>query len=139
MEAVVQGVDQAEVASADLHLHRSWQHAYQTMSYASDCPAVTQVAELFELEVQSKAGLRAASRREVLAAMLAAVRDAHWCRAVGCHPEPGLMTPIDLQTVATGKVQPMNGCDVSRALASAERRLFLLPESRCATCLRLAL
>lgn len=92
------------------------------------------MGELFDLDLQSKAGLQAASNREVLAAMLAAVRDGHWCKAVGCHPEPGLMTSISLQTVAIGKVQPVNGYDISRALAAAERRLFLLPESRCATC-----
>lgn len=82
------------------------------------------------MDLSSQTGLQAASRREVLAAMLAAVRDSHWCRAVGCHPEPALMTPIDVQVAASGKVQPLEGFDVARALAAAERRLLLLPKSR---------
>lgn len=88
------------------------------------------MAELFDVDLSSQTGVQAASTREVLAAMLAAVRDSHWCRAVGCLPEPALMTPIDVQVAASGKVQPMTGFDVERALATAERRLVLLPEAR---------
>lgn len=62
--------------------------------------------------------------------MLAAVRDSYWCKAVGCHPEPALMTPIDVQAAASGKVQPLEGFDIGRALAAADKRLVLLPEAR---------
>ena len=63
--------------------------------------------------------------------MLAAVRDSYWCKAVGCHPEPALMTPISVQVAASGKVQPMDGFDIKRALAAAEARVVLLPGARC--------
>ena len=90
-----------------------------------------QVAELFDLGTPSDAPrLQPATKRELLAAMLAALRDAHWCKAVGCHPEPGLMTPISLEAAATGAVTPMEGYDIERALAAAERRLLLEPEAR---------
>ena len=74
--------------------------------------------------------LQAASKREILAAMLAAVRDSYWCKAVGCHPEPALMTPISVQVAADGTVQPMDGFHIKRALAAAEARAMLLPEAR---------
>ena len=62
--------------------------------------------------------------------MLAALRDSHWSRAVDCPSEPGLMTNISLDIAASGAVQPMHGFDIARSLAAAERRLFLLPDSR---------
>ncbi len=42
------------------------------------------------------------------------------------------MIPITLDAAASGTVQPMHGFDIARALAAAERRLFLLPDSRYA-------
>ncbi len=38
--------------------------------------------------------------------------------------------PYQSEVAASGIVQPMHGFDIARALAAAERRLFLLPESR---------
>ena len=40
------------------------------------------------------------------------------------------MTNISLDIAASGAVQPMHGFDIARSLAAAERRLFLLPDSR---------
>lgn len=40
------------------------------------------------------------------------------------------MTPINVQVAASGKVQPMDGFDIKRALAAAEARAMLLPEAR---------
>jgi hypothetical protein len=53
---------------------------------------------MFEHRGPSDSLLRPASSREVLAAMLGALRDAHWSAAVGCQPEPGLMLPISIAT-----------------------------------------
>ncbi|KAL0033580.1 hypothetical protein WJX79_004697 [Trebouxia sp. C0005] len=69
--------------------------------------SMTEVAELFDLG--SPTSLTPVSKRELLAVLLAALRDSHW---------------------SSGTVQPMHGFDIARALAAAERRLFLLPESR---------
>ena len=90
------------------------------------------MAELFDLGPSSSCGstLTPVSKRELLAALLAALRDSHWCKAVDCQSEPGLMIPITLDIAANGSVQPMHGFDIARALAAAERRLFLLPDSR---------
>ncbi|DBA77701.1 TPA: hypothetical protein ACH3X2_008400 [Trebouxia sp. C0005] len=90
--------------------------------------SMTEVAELFDLG--SPTSLTPVSKRELLAVLLAALRDSHWCKAVDCQSEPGLMIPISLGVAASGTVQPMHGFDIARALAAAERRLFLLPESR---------
>ena len=94
-----------------------------------------QVAELFEVESSpgeedSTPILQPATKRELLSAMLTALRDSHWCRAVGCQAEPALMKPISPQAAASGAVAPMQGYDIERALAAAERRLVLLPSSR---------
>ena len=40
------------------------------------------------------------------------------------------MAPLDVQAAASGKVQPMEGFDIRRALAAADKRLILLPEAR---------
>lgn len=88
------------------------------------------MAELFDLGSETTPGLAAVSNRELLAAMLAALRDSHWCKAVDCQSEPGLMTPITLEVAASNAVGPLHGFDIARALAAAERRLFLLPDSR---------
>ena len=93
------------------------------------CCCEVQVAELFDLDL-SQTPLQAASKREILAAMLAAFRDSYWCKAVQCHPEPALMTPINVQVAAGGQVHPMDGFDIKRALAAAEARAMLLPEAR---------
>ncbi|DBB00582.1 TPA: hypothetical protein ACH3X3_002277 [Trebouxia sp. C0006] len=94
--------------------------------------SMTEVAELFDLGSPSSCGsaLTPVTKRELLASLLAALRDSHWCRALDCQSEPGLMIPITLEVAANGSVQPMHGFDIARALAAAERRLFLLPDSR---------
>jgi hypothetical protein len=89
---------------------------------------VEQVAELFELE----AGLRPAARREILAALLGSLQATHWARAVGCPAEPALTVPLNVETANSGRMcGPVRGFDMDRAIASAERRGFLLPASRC--------
>ena len=115
------------VRCQDLPLFRS-----KESSFAS------QVAELFDLGSPPSSGsaLTPVSNRELLAALLAALRDSHWCKAVDCQSEPGLMVPISLEVAASGSVQPMHGFDIARALAAAERRLFLLPDSRYNCCER---
>ena len=41
--------------------------------------------------------LQACSDEQLLAALLAALRDSHWCAAVGCQPEPVWAVPISLE------------------------------------------
>jgi hypothetical protein len=57
-----------------------------------------QICAIFEHQGPSKGLLRPATKRDILAALLATLRDAHWCAAVGCQPEPGLMLPISIAT-----------------------------------------
>ena len=40
------------------------------------------------------------------------------------------MTPISVESAASGALTPMQGFDIERALAAAERCLFLQPEAR---------
>ena len=87
------------------------------------------MAELFGLEQAAASGLQPASKRQIIAALLAALRDAHWVTAVKCFAAPGLMQRISLDTAASGAVQPMHGHHIARALAATERRLFLLPHT----------
>ena len=89
-----------------------------------------QVAEMFDLDIAQASGLKPASKRQIIAALLTSLRDAHWAEALGCFPEPGLMLSISLAMAADGAVQPMHGYHITRALAAAERRFFLLPDSR---------
>lgn len=56
------------------------------------------MAQVFELEGPSSGLLQPASKREMLAALLAVLRDTSWARAVGCPAEPALMTPISCAT-----------------------------------------
>ena len=60
--------------------------------------SLQQVAQVFELEGPSSGLLQPASKREMLAALLAVLRDASWARAVGCPAEPGFMIPISCAT-----------------------------------------
>ena len=105
--------------------------------------------------------LRAASSAEILAAILAVQRDAHWCRAVGCPPEPAFMVPVSVG-VALGQYDevqlepssdsddggeqgwaqaggggaqrwwPRPGYSLWRALEAARKRSWLLPNDLCA-------
>lgn len=94
--------------------------------------ACMQVCQLFELGADSEAGhlFHPATAHEILAALLGVLRDAHWCQAVGCRPEPALMTPISLATACRGDMGMLDlGYHLQRAIAAAERQALLLPES----------
>ena len=107
-----------------------------------------EVLELFGVE-----SLRPASNAQLLAAMLAVVRDAYWCRAVGCPAEPGLMVPLSAELALPQPEeeaaaaaanpsssaqrqksrqwrrwrQPQRGPALGLALAAARKRAVLLP------------
>ena len=53
---------------------------------------------MFELEGPASEILRPASKRDMLAALLAVLRDTSWARAVRCPAEPAFMTPISCAT-----------------------------------------
>lgn len=58
-----------------------------------------QICQLFEHDGPSDELLtNPASKKEILGALLATLRDTHWAAAVGCQPEPGLMVPVSLST-----------------------------------------
>ena len=98
--------------------------------FASLCVNALQVAEMFDLDLKLASGLQPASKREILSALLASLRDAHWAQALGCSPEPGFMIPISLGTAASGAVSPLHGYHIERAVAAAERRSALLHSCR---------
>jgi hypothetical protein len=56
-------------------------------------PTPPQIRELFEVEGE----LRPCPPAAVLAGVLGCLRDAHWCAAVGCPPEPIFAVPISLE------------------------------------------
>jgi hypothetical protein len=79
--------------------------------------------------------MRPAGRRHLLACLLADLLDCHWARAARCSAKPALMTPLDVETVLSGRVPVQGGgYSIARALAAAEKRLLLLPGDRWATC-----
>jgi hypothetical protein len=53
-----------------------------------------EVLELFEVDGGLEEGLHPTGPSGILATVLAQLRDAHWCRAVGCPPEPAFAVPI---------------------------------------------
>ena len=67
---------------------------------------------MFELEGPSSGLLQPASKRELLAALLAVLRDASWARAVGCPAEPGFMIPISCATALqrTSTISEVSSC-----------------------------
>ncbi|BDA45434.1 probable UPF0162 protein XF_1494 at C-terminar half [Coccomyxa sp. Obi] len=92
-----------------------------------------EVCQLFEHAGPSDELLtNPASKREVLAALLATLRDTHWAAAVGCQPEPGLMVPVSLSTAlgSNNTIAQVTGMNMERAIAAAERRAYLLPGCR---------
>lgn len=91
--------------------------------------SVRQVQQLFGL---GPGPLPAATPRELLAALLGGLRDVHWAKAVGCQPEPGLLTPISVETAMSGEVPTLKGFQIQRAVAAAERTHFLHPSDRLA-------
>lgn len=93
-----------------------------------------QVCQLFDLGAEGEGAklMQPATGAEILAALLGVLRDAHWCLAMRCPPEPGLMTPISLATACRGDLGTLDlSFDLQRAIAAAERRAYLLPESGC--------
>jgi hypothetical protein len=59
------------------------------------------------------------------------LRDCHWAKAAGCSPTPAFLTPLDVETALSGRVQvQQGGYSITRALAAAEKRLLLLPDDR---------
>ena len=48
--------------------------------------------------------LRPAPRRQLLAALLGELRDAHWAAAAGCAASPAAMTPLTPSTALENKV-----------------------------------
>ncbi|EFJ46581.1 hypothetical protein VOLCADRAFT_93041 [Volvox carteri f. nagariensis] len=90
-----------------------------------------EVCEIFGVE---PASLQPACRRTLLAALLGELRDVHWAAAVGCSPQPGSMTPLTARTALENMVSiPTSGvraASLRRALAAAEKRLWLLPGDR---------
>jgi len=86
-----------------------------------------QVRLLFEIE--GKEPLEPASNREILCALLCGIRDAHWCKAVGCAISTSLMTPISTATVLSGDVPVGWNYQIERAAAAAERSCLVAPDS----------
>ena len=91
---------------------------------------VLQVRQLFSLPASP---LQPATKRELLSALLSGLRDVHWCKAVGCMPEPGLMTPLSVESALSGKVPTFQGYQIQRAIAAAERIQLLNPDDRYAS------
>eukprot|EP00195_Chlamydomonas_chlamydogama_P017461 CAMPEP_0202915854 /NCGR_PEP_ID=MMETSP1392-20130828/66889_1 /ASSEMBLY_ACC=CAM_ASM_000868 /TAXON_ID=225041 /ORGANISM="Chlamydomonas chlamydogama, Strain SAG 11-48b" /LENGTH=357 /DNA_ID=CAMNT_0049608047 /DNA_START=29 /DNA_END=1098 /DNA_ORIENTATION=- len=90
----------------------------------------SEVCELFEVKAEEL--WRPASNRQLLAALLGDLRDSHWARAVGCSPTPASMVPLSLDTALANKASVVNPHSARRALAAAEKRLWLLPDDRAA-------
>ena len=86
-----------------------------------------QIRQTFELP---EGALTAATTRELLCALSGVIRDAHWAKALGCPPEPGLMTPISISTLLYQGVRQLEGYQAQRAMAAARRALELCPEDR---------
>ena len=82
-----------------------------------------EILELFDLQQ-----LVPADGRQVLASMLASLRDAYWARAVGCRAEPSYLAPLSLRAAADGSRGVMRSLAMRRAAAAAERRLLVLTD-----------
>jgi hypothetical protein len=85
-----------------------------------------QVTELFDISQEEL--FAGSSRRELLSALLAEIQHAHWCAAVGCSPKPAFMTSLTARTAVAQHVQTLNGCEIERATAAAQKRGALLPQ-----------
>ena len=57
-----------------------------------------QVAQIFALEGPTSEMLQPATKKDLLAALLAVLRDTSWAHAVRCPAEPAFMTPISCST-----------------------------------------
>ena len=84
--------------------------------------SVEQVAQVFELQGPSSGLLQPASKRELLAALLAVLRDASWARAVGCPAEPGVMIPISCATALqrTSTISEVSFCQSTCPFSSTK-------------------
>lgn len=74
--------------------------------------------------------LDAAWRKELLLALLERLRDVHWCKSLGCPPEPGLMVPISVASALEDEVPLQQGYQILRATAAAERCVYLFPRKK---------
>lgn len=63
---------------------------------------ILQVCEIFGVSPEQ---LQPASRRELLAALLGELRDAHWAAAAGCSASPAAMVPLAVDTALANKVR----------------------------------
>lgn len=79
--------------------------------------------EVFDLPEE----IPVASKRELLCALLADLRDLHWAKAVRCRTELSLMIPISVETVLSGDVSFLHGYQIQRAVAAAERACKVYP------------
>eukprot|EP00878_Enallax_costatus_P017633 GHUV01018527.1.p1 GENE.GHUV01018527.1~~GHUV01018527.1.p1 ORF type:complete len:426 (+),score=190.14 GHUV01018527.1:1236-2513(+) len=86
---------------------------------------VKEVSDLFDISEEDL--FAGSSRRSLLAALLAEQQHAHWCRAVGCSPQPAFMTQLSAATAVNRKVKQLNGLSIERATAAARKRVSLLP------------
>ncbi|KAK9785004.1 hypothetical protein WJX73_007963 [Symbiochloris irregularis] len=107
-------------------------------AYSSGVPILAdEVCQIFQVAPSTAApsglsqeALQPSTSQEILAALLGVLRDAHWCQAVGCAPEPAFMIPISLETACRGLVGSLPlSYDLQRAIAAAERQALLLPSS----------
>lgn len=76
--------------------------------------------------------LQPSSRRELLAALLADLKDSHWTKAVRCSPSPAFMVPLRVETALQQHVVQLSGSSIERAAAAALKRLQLLPDCEAA-------
>ncbi|KAI8466136.1 MAG: hypothetical protein J3K34DRAFT_524807 [Monoraphidium minutum] len=89
---------------------------------------VEEVCELFALPPESL--LAPSSRRQLLAALLADLIDAHWAAACGCAAAPVVRLPLAPATALQGRVTRLEGGPLARAAAAAAKRVALLPHSQ---------
>ncbi|GAB4815795.1 hypothetical protein N2152v2_002841 [Parachlorella kessleri] len=91
--------------------------------------SMEEVALLFDIRIGPQ-GIRPATSRELLGALLKSLQDSHWCRSMGCPPEPALMTPISLDlalgspddhATGGGEVEPsVNACQAFSSEEASE-------------------
>eukprot|EP00798_Chlamydomonas_sp_ICE-L_P006891 gene6891-30867_t len=74
--------------------------------------------------------IQAASKRELVAALLGVLRDAHWAHAVGCSASPMSLMPLTIDTALKNRVGSINFHSARSAASAAYKRVILLPEQR---------
>lgn len=114
-----------DVRYLEAHVCLLQPHSFGASS-ADLCAHALQVRELFELPENE--AFQPATRRQMAAALLAGLRDAHWAAATGSRPEPALLLPLTPATALAGPQRPLAPFALARALAAAERRCIVLPQ-----------